>query len=82
MKITNKWVDMLNSGKALNVRVNTNRKKHGITNPVFSNVDTKDAPHYVDAQLESCEIDGIKATEEQIELIPDEVKQELLYEQN
>jgi hypothetical protein len=52
-----------------------------ITNPVFSNIDPKDAPHYVDAQLDSCEIDGVEATVEQIELIPDNIKQELLYEQ-
>lgn len=51
-----------------------------ITNVEFGGIDHRDAPDYVDAFIESCEIDGVEATPEQIDDIPDEIVYELLME--
>lgn len=51
-----------------------------ITNVEFGGIDHRDAPDYADAFIESCDIDGIEATQKQIEAIPDDVVYELLME--
>ncbi len=51
-----------------------------ITNAVLGGVDPKDAPDYVDAYIESCDIDGNPATEEQINAISSEIVHELVLE--
>lgn len=48
------------------------------TNVEFNGIDHRDAPDYVDAHITYVEIDGVEATQEQIEAIPDETVYELL----
>ena len=40
-----------------------------ITNVVVEDIDMKDYPDFCDAYIESCDIDGVPATEEQLEFI-------------
>ena len=40
-----------------------------ITNVIVQGIDMKDFPDFCDAYIESCDIDGIPATEEQLEFI-------------
>jgi len=43
--------------------------KERITNVVLDNIDLTDSPDFVDSFVESCDIDGIPATEEQLDAI-------------
>lgn len=38
-----------------------------IDNIQLAGIDTNDAPDFCDAYIESCDIDGVEATEEQLE---------------
>ena len=40
-----------------------------IDNVIVQDIDMKDWPDFCDAYIESCEIDGVPATEEQLEFI-------------
>jgi len=40
-----------------------------IDNVIVQNIDMKDWPDFCDAYIESCDIDGVPATEEQLEFI-------------
>ena len=40
-----------------------------ITNVVVEDIDMKDYPDFCDAYIESCDIDGVPATEEQLDVI-------------
>lgn len=51
-----------------------------ITDVVLGGVDKSDHPDYADAYIESCDIDGKPATEEQINAISDEIVHELVLE--